>query len=251
MNKNEEKLLFNSFLEKYKEISVINVEFRDSPDVVITLESGKNIGIELTECFYSEDLMQKSQFQIKFNNEVLVKLKKNLPFKFILDIDLDSKYPLKQNQIKKTIDKVVEICSTEFNNINSLESRCLKNIDLEISAFPDQVQDYFFLRGYKKLPHGISRIHISRYDVISDSYHSESKGGFVPDFCENDLNRILSKKEKSLKKYQKLDEQWLLIIEGGDFYSYFDRIDINNFFKTDFDKVLIFRRWESKIITLK
>jgi hypothetical protein len=73
----------------------------------------------------------------------------------------------------------------------------------------------------------------------------------VPDFTEEHLNRILTKKEKALRNYKNCTQQWLVIGEGGDFYSYMDKIEIKNGFKTDFDKVFICRRWNSEVIVLK
>jgi hypothetical protein len=48
-------------------------------------------------------------------------------------------------------------------------------------------------------------------------------------------------KEKALRNYKNCTQQWLVIGEGGDFYSYMDKIEIKNGFKTDFDKVFICR----------
>jgi hypothetical protein len=92
---------------------------------------------------------------------------------------------------------------------------------------------------------------MSRFDILTKSHHPESKGGVVPDFTEEHLNRILTKKEKALRNYKNCTQQWLVIGEGGDFYSYMDKIEIKNGFKTDFDKVFICRRWNSEVIVLK
>ncbi|MEB2773668.1 hypothetical protein SYJ56_00020 [Algoriphagus sp. D3-2-R+10] len=251
MTKNEEKYLFKMFQEKYEDIPSGVVEFGDKPDVIVLLDNGQTIGIELTECIYDEKLMSESEFQIKFNNKVIAKLKGLMPFRFMLDVDIDTNIPLKQNQIESTIQEIVNICIIEFSNLQPNESSSLEQLDVDWNEAPNYFYDHFYNQGYRKLPKGISRISMSRFDVLTMSHHPESKGGVVPDFKDEDLNHILSKKEKSLKNYKACTLQWLVIGEGGDFYSYRDKIDIKKGFSTSFDKVFLYRRWDSEVIELK
>lgn len=251
MTESEEKYLFKLFSDNYNEMPLGTVEFDDKPDVILNLKTGERIGIELTECIYNQDMMMQSEFEIKFNQKVIAKLEDLLPFKFLLDVELDKNIPLKQNQIEATINGIVEVCLIEFINLNSNESRSVEQLDVDWNSAPVEVYQHFYNLGYRKLPKGILNIQISRFDGLSKSHHPESKGGVVPDFTAIQLNQILKKKEKSLKNYKPCTQQWLVICEGGDFYSYMKNIDVKENFKTSFDKVFLYKRWDSEVIILK
>lgn len=251
MTKQQEKDLFQMFQEKYKDMPIGKVEFDDKPDVTVTVPTGETIGIELTECIYDETLMRKSEYQIKFNENVIVQLRGLLPFKFHLDIELDITKPLKQNKIELTIKEIIEICIAEFGNLEPYESKHVEQLDVEWNEAPPNIQQHFLDRGYRKLPKGISRIQMTRYDILKQSIHPESKGGVVPDFTQDNLNAILKKKDRVLRNYKVCSQQWLVIEEGNDFYSYVDNIRIEKDFETKFDKVFMYRRWNSQVVVLK
>ena len=251
MTKDEEQYLFQMFQEKYKDMPNGIAEFDDKPDVIFTVQTGETIGVELTECIYDELLMSESEFQIKFNEKVVAQLESFVPFKFMLDIELDKTTSLKQNQIEATIKGIIEVCIREFDNLQLYESKHVEQLDVDWNGAPSHIQQHFHNEGYRKLPRGVSRIQMTRFDSLTKSHHPESKGGVVPDFTEEHLNRILAKKEKALKSYKSCTQQWLVIGEGGDFYSYMDKIEIKREFKTDFDKVFVCRRWNSEVIVLK
>jgi hypothetical protein len=251
VTKDQEKYLFKMFQEKYKDIPTGKVDFFDKPDVILTTPNGETIGIELTECIYDQTLMKESEYQIKFNNKVLDQLEGLMPFKFHLDIELDKTEPLKQNQIESTIKEVVEFCTKEFGNLQSYESKSVEQLDVDWNKAPINIQQHFLDQGYRKLPKGILRIHMSRFDILKKSMHPESKGGVVPDFTQENLNAILIKKEKALDNYKPCNQQWLVIGEGGDFYSYMDNIKIEKRIKTKFDKVFICRRWNLEVVVIK
>lgn len=251
MTKEQEKYLFQMFQEKYKNIPAGKVDFFDKPDIILTTQNGETIGIELTECIYNETLMKESEHQIKFNKKVIELLEGLMPFKFHLDIELDKTMSLKQNQIEPTIKGVVEFCIKEFRNLSSYESRYVEQLDVDWNEAPINIQQHFRDQGYRKLPKGILRIHMSRFDSLKRSMHTEYKGGVVPDFTQDNLKAILIKKEKALSNYKPCNQQWLVIGEGGDFYSYMDNIKVEKGFKTKFDKVFICRRLNSEIVVLK
>lgn len=251
VTKQQEKYLFQLFQEKYKDILVGKVEFDDKPDVIVTFPTGETIGIELTECIYDEALMSKSEYQIRFNEKVIAQLEGLMPFKFHLDIDLDMTIPLKQNQIDSTINEIIEVCIYEFGDLEPYKSKYVEQLDVDWNEAPPNIRQHFLNRGYRKLPKGISRIQLSRYDILTKSRHTESKGGAVPDFTNDHLNSILTKKDKALSNYKVCDQQWLVIGEGADFYSYMKNIKIEKGFKTKFDRVFMYRRWDSEIVVLK
>jgi hypothetical protein len=251
MTKDEEQYLFQMFQEKYKDMPNGTAKFGDKPDVIFTVQTGETIGVELTECIYDELLMSESEFQIKFNEKVIAQLESFMPFKFMLDIELDNTIPLRQSQIEATIKGIIEVCVIEFGNLKPYESKHVEQLGVDWNSAPFHIQQHFHNKGYRKLPRGVSRIQMSRFDILTKSHHPKSKGGVVPDFTEEHLNRILAKKEKVLRNYKNCTQQWLVIGEGGDFYNYMDEIEIKNRFKTHFDKVFICRRWNSEVIVLK
>ena len=251
MTKLEEKYLFQKFLENYKDMPSGTGDFDDKPDVIFTTLTGEAIGIEFTECIYDENLMKQSEYQIKFNEKVINQLQEKLPFKFSLDIDLDTKEPLKQNQIESTINKIIAVCIHEFGDLDPYESRNVEQLDVDWDVAPLHVQQHFLDRGYRKLPKGISRIQMSRYDILEKSRHTESKGGVVPDFTDDNLDSILVRKNRALINYKTCDQHWLVIGEGGDFYSYINNVRIEKEFETNFDKIFMYRRSSSEVIIIK
>ncbi|KUJ53494.1 hypothetical protein AR685_03660 [Chryseobacterium sp. JAH] len=201
-------------------------EFGDAPDVTYRLPSGKIIGIEITEAVYDEKSIGSREGQIKFNYDVIEKLKDELPFKFVIDITLNTKIKLKQNNRKLVIENLKKFCVKEFASLNSYETIHFENLELDWSDLNNEIKKQLLAQGYRKLPIEISTIAITRNDNITNSTHMESTFGVIPDFTDENLDKILAKKNNSLKKYKLCDEQWLLIIEGWDFYSYYQEINI-------------------------
>jgi len=195
--------------------------------------------------------MSQSEFQIKFNEKVIGQLESFMPFKFMLDIELDTTIPIRQNEIETTINRILKFCISEFGSLKPYESRHVEQLDVDWNEVPSHIQQHFLNQGYRRLPKGILRIQMSRYDILPKSHHPASKGGVVPDFTEEHLNRILMKKEKALQNYKNCIQQWLVIGEGGDFYSYMNKIEIKKGFTTVFDSVFLCRRWNSEVIVLK
>ena len=251
MTKSEEKYLFQMFSEHYQDMPAGRAAFEDKPDVIFTTLSGELIGIELTECIYDETLMKESEYQIKFNEKVITHLEEKMPFKFHLDIDLDTNKPLKQNEIVSAIKRIVEICIREFRDLNPYESKNVEQLDVDWDQAPLHIQQHFLERGFRKLPKGVLRIQMARYDILEKSRHPESKGGVVPDFTDDNLDSILRKKNKALTNYKVCNHHWLVIGEGADFFSYINNVRIEKEVKTKFDKIFMYRRWDSEVIVIK
>ena len=251
MTKFQEQFLFQKFQESYNEMPFGVPLFDDQPDVIFTTTTGKVIGIELTECIYDEVLMEESEYQIKFNEKVISQLETKMPFKFHLAVDLDNKNPLKQNQIESIIKGVIEICIQEFASLSPYESRDVEQLDVDWEKAPISIQQHFLQRGYRKLPKGIRRIQMSRFDFLERSSHSEFKSGVVPDFTAEHIDIILDKKNKAILRYKLCDEQWLVICEGCDFYSYINNVRIGQEFESKFDKIFMLRTSMSEVINIK
>lgn len=158
---------------------------------------------------------------------------------------------LRSTVYESTIKKIVEVCLEEFFDLEPYESKNVQQLDIDWNEATPDIQQIFVAKGYRKLPKGVSSIRMSRYDSLDRSRHPQLKAGAVPDFTHDNLNAILKKKEKALLKYKVCKQQWLVIGEGRDFYSYVHNIVIEKGFETNFDKVFMYRRWESQVIILK
>ncbi|HEY5967502.1 MAG TPA: hypothetical protein VIU35_05970 [Chitinophagaceae bacterium] len=249
--KEKEKFIFDKFKELYTEFPPGTYNHIDSPDFILTTSPEQTIGIEITEAFYDQSQMQKSEYQIRFNQDVLEKLGQLLPYRFYFSIHLDQKPQINQSNYKQVIDETVEICFNEFFDLENLQKGTINDFGHDITTYPLETQSIIIAKGYRNLPKGVRRIRITRYDVLNKSSHGHIKGGAVPNFEQEHLDRILKDKNKSITKYKKCDSQWLLIAEGGDFYSHFDNINIEEIPNTEFDKVFMIRTFPPMVIVLK
>ena len=251
MNRQEEEYHFKQFVENYSEMPVGNTEFKDRPDVIYTTSEGRTIGIEITECIYDEKAKKKNEDQIKFNNDVIKKLENKLPFNFILNIEINSEIQIKQRNKNSIIDKLVTFCCKEFQQISANNTITYENLDIDWNNLDSEIKQIMLNQNHRELPPEITEISITRFDELEKSDHLESSFGSVPSFKKEDLEKILVKKNKTLKNYTKCDEHWLLIIEGWDFYAYFSDIELIPEIDTEFDKILMFRRWTKEVISIK
>lgn len=251
MNSSEEQYIFRKFAESYKYLPEGTAEFRDKPDVIYKAENGEIIGVEITEGFYNQKLKSTSEYLIKFNNNVVKDIEKEFPFTFILDIELDNNYPIKSKFLKSIINKVKEICVKEFSDLLSLQTKRIENFGTEIPCENNEIKELILEAGYRNLPNNISSITMTRFDKMERSYYFENNAGIVPEFTDEILSSILAKKERSLSQYDNCDQNWLLISEAMDFYSYFSDINIKNDIISKFDKIFIYRRFNSELIVIK
>lgn len=239
-------------MELYSEFPASSFVHLDKPDFIVTTLLGETIGIEVTDAIYSrQSEMKKSEYQIKINKLVLEQLNKCLPFKFVLNIVLGTEPDIGQANIKSVINSIVEVSFNEFYGLNNLQTETISNFGTDINTYPESVQQMILSKGYRTLPNGIRYIRLGRYDILDKSFHGKNKGGFVPNFQPELLETILAEKHKSLQKYMRCDQQWLLIAEGSDFCSYFDNINIETTIDTQFDKVFMVRTFPRIVVVLK
>lgn len=250
MNPSEEKDIFCNFKKLYKYFPKGFASFDDKPDVIFTTEEGKTIGIEITESFYDSKLKSSSEFAIRFNNDVIIEIQSDFNFTFILDIELNNNFPIKTKFRASLIKEIKEICKTEFSKLRNQETIKLENIG-EIDGVDKEIRELIMKSGYKSFHRSLLSITMTRIDNLNKSHHVELNVGVIPDFNDSVLNKIIQTKEKSLLNYKYCDQNWLLISEGMDFYSYFGEINFNNVISSNFDKIFLLRRFQSKIIEVK
>lgn len=250
MVKEKERYIFQRFKELYPNFPTSDFVYQDSPDVILNTENSKKIGLEITEAIYDQEFMKKSEFQIKFNEKVLEKIEKIIPFKFSLSIRLYETKLISSSDYDRTINEVVDVCYEEFLDLDNLQRKEVNNLG-STQEFPEHVKEILYYQDYRNLPLGVKSIRFGRNDTLAKSFHGKHKTGWVPNFQIEILDAILKKKHKALEKYDSCDEQWLVIGEAFDFVSYFDNIYINVPVVSLFDKVFLVRNWERIVLTLK
>lgn len=250
MTQLEEEHIFENFKNLYNFLPKGNASFEDKPDVIFTTETGETIGIEITESYYDQKKKSSSEFSIKFNNEVIEFIQEDFDFTFILDIELDNKFPIKTKFRDSLIQEIKVICKKEFSKLQNQQTIRLENIG-DIDNFDDEIKKLIFKSGYRNFHKSIGSITMTRFSDLKKSLHLESNAGALPDFNETILNNIIETKSKRFSNYKKCDQNWLLISEGMDFYSYFGEIQIKNVINSKFDKIFLLRRFQSRVIELK
>lgn len=250
MVKEKERYIFQRFKELYPNFPPSDFVYQDSPDVILNTDNSKKIGVEITEAIYDQEFMKKSEFQIKFNENVLEKVEKNIPFKFSLSIRLHETKLISSSNYDRIINEVVDVCYEEFLDLDNLQRKEVSNLG-STQEFPEHVKEILYNQGYRSLPLGVKSIRLGRNDTINKSYHPKHKTGWVPNFQPEFLDTILLKKHKALEKYQPCDQQWLVIGEAFDFVSYFDNINIPTPVISKFDKIFLVRNWENVVLALK
>ncbi|RNA64004.1 hypothetical protein D1631_00430 [Chryseobacterium nematophagum] len=131
------------------------------------------------------------------------------------------------------------------------QSKKIENFGTDIPTENREIKELILESGYRNLPINISTIMMSRFDKMERSCHLECQVGMPPEFTDERLINILRKKHIGLIGYFPCNQNWLLISEGMDFYSYFSDIHITDHIVTNFDKVFIYRRFSSEVIVVK
>lgn len=253
MTYKDEEFVIKQFKEIYTDLPIGTISPANPPlpDFLLNTQSGKNIGIEITEAVNSEEEIKHLAFRYRITDLVLEQLKNILPFRFALAIYTDNSKTIKSNEIKKTVNDIVNICVEETNTIQDLEFIELENFEADISSYPQDVQGMILQKGLRNLPFGIREITIHRFDVADESWNTKSGGMVVPPFTDEILYPILIEKEEKLLRYTKCDEYWLLIWERGFGFSYYHDVTIKSPVNSKFDKVFLVRTFSGKVEVLK
>ncbi|WP_159950566.1 hypothetical protein [Polaribacter septentrionalilitoris] len=232
MNKKEEKLL----IEKVKLFTPFskleNVRFTEQPDLIANLNS-KKIGIEITECFQDDSLKGSDLKKFRsFKRKIGRLLTNNITYKipYHLFIDIDKNLNIKSNEHELLLQKTKRFLD---NNINEVQNN-------KVFDFGEQEINI----------KGIININLFFTNDLPNNFFGESDYGIIPKFTNQQLNFILNKKDKKLKKYQNCDEYWLLIREGDMTAASFSKIKID-YFETNFTKVFMYRIFKNELIELK
>lgn len=232
----EEENLLNSFRNLYPDFPSGDITHDDAPDFTIT-NSNYIVGIELTEIFQDLDrnkqskLKQEEVIHNKIGNLVVENLRRFTDFEFHITIDFANSFRLKGKKIDNLIREFLVACAPEIFNVKEV----------------GHVQ----IRDFRILPEGIQSIGLWYSPKFNYSTYLDSEGGIVSNFTDHHLKRILQEKEKAIIKYKSCNEFWLLIKEGNFYAGSLDEVLIKDEINTSFDKVLLYRIVDKKIIELK
>lgn len=233
MSNSREEYVFNLFKEKYQEFPLGQCTRGEQPDYIIT--SGQTmIGIEITQIFVdnyvSSSLNQKRKESLRsmLGERLCEKIQSVMPFKFILSIDFNSK-DFSKNEIDENV----------LNCINYLKKLPFPETFVSID-----------IDNLGQLPDVINGINFFQHPSLKKSFYSECAGGVLPDLTMQHLQIVLDKKHKSLKKYRQCKEHWLLIEEDTFLADSFGEITTGEF-KTDFQKVFLYRHSKGELLQLR
>jgi hypothetical protein len=201
MNKDRERRLISEFLKLCPETIMGDLEDSECPDFILNTENGKT-GIELTEVFQDSakgpsKLQEVSSLKYKLTEDVLQKLEPIIGFKFIIDIDLDTDFPIRKSQRKVTVEKIVEFCVEEFMSLQNMKSGRVFNFKKDLLTIENaEVVKLILAKGYRNLPRGVKEIYIQRWDGLNNSFNSQGEGGSVRSMDIVDVENVIAKKEK-------------------------------------------------------
>lgn len=234
MNVEDEKFVFNIFLELYGKLPP--GEKSERPDFVINL-NGKKIGVELIELMeqkvqtyssaakYSlEDKIAKSA-QIQYDSLSGKKVLAHLRFADNL------KLPLREvDTLAATIAKAI------LNSVKDLPY---------VLSHNQEIQD--------DLPKGVSGIYYDIAPFMPESHFSIWRGKWTGSFNIDFLNKVINKKEKNISSYRKnLDQIYLLIIEGFNFSGYLGQFEFKgSLTENNFDKIFLLQIMSRQLHEIK
>lgn len=235
--KERENRLFNRFksiFEADNKVSFSIVKPGESPDFDFVLD-GQHIGLELTE-IYQDDLgsLKGSKLKInqkayvKFTDDVIHKIQAICDIKFTLNIRFAS-----GNRIDKSF-------KSDYSGI-------LANVCFQFLTLLSNKQ-FIEIQNTGNMPEQIYSIVVCRYDKLDSPINLTCTGGVLPAMRADIIEKAIRVKEKKLHDYRKMDEQWLLLIEGVGYEGSFSEIDLGFQVKSKFQRVFLYRCFHDIIL---
>lgn len=234
MSPAQEKYIFESFKELYKDFPEGTINQSDKPDYIIALPN-KTIGVEITQVLIDNDIdsrlneKRRESLKRQLGQVLCSKLEAIVTFKYLLSVDFSD----------------TDFASNEINQIVKACETCIHGLQ-----FPEHDVTSVDITNYGQLPAAIDNLNFYYYPKLKESFYVETAGGAVPNLTTKHLQIILNKKESSLKNYQLCDEYWLLIEEGTFKSDSFDAVEVDDLITT-FTKIFIYRHSNNEIVQVK
>lgn len=228
-NKEIEKYFFEKFMKAYT-LPGGSIIYADRPDVI--LKGSRNIGIEITNFFLkdgslpeSEQIQQKAREYVIKEAENIYMAEKRKPISIFFMFNKDTPILIKRNLIGNIVELGRRIEMAETGQIS-------KNL---FSGIPE----------------------LSFVSVDANSYDNPKwrimQTGTTPIMSEEDLVKIVTRKEKDVKGYQECDSYWLLIVV--DFINPAQdqeiRVEEIGIKSTIFEKIILYKTGYDHILEIK
>jgi len=232
------------FFERFKKLwddypNNYQIQFDESPDVILKAKGLKTIGIEITELIHIKDKNQDYSVAQNYDLETkIVKMAKEV-FLFKNHIPLHLRINFQQNFNCRDIS--IEILAKEIAQIVEEETR---EFDLK--------KTNQFLRD-DPLPNQLVQIRAFYVPEVGDSVWVSLQAKFLPDIDNNQVEKLIIKKSELITKYkQKSELIYLIIVEGRIPLSWFNNLKDwgSSKFTSNFDKVFLLRIQENKLVEL-
>lgn len=252
--------IMNLFIQNYSSFPIGEVEKSECPDFIVSTKSRsgkpKRIGIELTELKYERN---DSQFNMRAHEDFLSKIMDDaLAFysknhDLVLNVDVhfsDSISPLILSEGR----------DDEARLLRTALSETISNI--VVDNIPESTgKQYKVDREYKygdlHLPQHVESIVITNVQGRQEEslWYASMSTHVKPLSIESVSQRIKDKDLKMSHYDNRLDEQWLLIIQNSFLMSKaYDPVDarraLQHRYRTRFDKVFVFERSEANVSQL-
>lgn len=249
----DEEFVMKRFQEMCKGFPEGNLEHASPPwpDFVLSIATGKKIGIELTQAVHSDEDKRISATKNTFTDLVLTKLMPLLPFHFSISVKPFPNVGVNKAEKNKIAMEVAMFCVKEFSSLQNQEYARVEHVELDLSTAESTIRNHLYNMGLRNLPKGIQSISITRYDEHGESFNSQSEASTIPFFTKEKLLERLEDKESKLKYYNPCDEYWLIIWQGGGITGYFKEIKFETPLQSNFDKVFILRSIQNDLLILK
>ena len=242
MNKDEnQKRDLGLFFELYQELKGLSCEFGDKPDLIITTNDNKRLGVEHTRLYVEQSdlpsgrqLRPQERIQFHITQRAFEIFRDKLAIPLYLTVDFAEPF----NYRTQDVENVAAALSLAVQHSFALNQPALSQ-GQDVWVYP-----YDFQLFGLPYPPGVASFH---YKVVPPDRGFELWGPvasyFVPHLSISDVESVIVKKEKLLESYlTRCDNCWLLIAtDAGWRSSHFDvPTEVTDHrYTTRFEKVFI------------
>jgi hypothetical protein len=234
MNIEEEKIAFKIFLELYGKLPPGQKSER--PDFIINLNNEK-IGVELTELM--EEKVQTYSSAARYSLEDKIAKSAQVQYDF-----LSSKKILSHLRF-------VDNLKLALSEVDTMATKIAITILNSVTKLPYVLSQSFEIQD--DLPKGVSGIYFDIAPFMPESHFSVMRGKWTGSFDIDFLNKTINKKEKNIIPYRKkVDQIYLLIIEGFNFSGYLGQFEQKGLLtKNSFDKIFLLQIMSRQLHEIK
>ncbi len=234
-----EKRQLKVFRDLYSGFPEGRVIASEEPDFIV--HASIKVGIELTSLFWGEGnnhIPRQAQENIRYKicQKAREEYEKRCSPKIHVSVHFNEQFTLKKQDISSLAIRVVDFIGNNMPSENEIYE-----------------EEYDWNNRYH-FPKEINAISIYRCTDLTKSCFSAPDSGYIPYCTDEDVKRVLTKKESKYDNYlRKCNEVWLLInINNGGISSTFDipESTVDTKYKTRYDKVFLIQHRERRLFEL-